>query len=397
MRKLRLLLVFLLLLCPTVAPALVSEGRPGIPYFNHVFFLDQKVVEGGVVTWVTLAYVDTREQALECRNKIDVFAGKELFAEVPAKSWILVDYELQSILVEEGFIGDADVFKVTRCTDVDACCALRDRLNADPEQAARQARHTRPAKTKAVRLGDIEDQLETGRQLVKSARCRGCHSIEGFGAAHAPSLTWKRYKYEKGWLEAYLRAPYRLRPAMTDLMMLKFTSPNAQPSLQPVEADAVADYLAKVAWTKAPAARFRGEPWAGYDCYDCHRKLYREEPLVFVPTPVPAPLRERLDTSAVLQSCLACHAFGDYRQHPAASGQQSPFVFAPDLLLAMEKLETNYFVSYVRDPDYLQPGATMPKLGLGEKPLEELKSLVLAVKKAIAGGELRPVHNYYEM
>lgn len=397
MKRLRLLLVLLLLLCPTVAPALVSEGRPGIPYFNHVFFLDQKVVEGEAVTWVTLAYVDTREQALECRNKIDVFAGKELFAEVPAKSWILVDYELQSILVEEGFIGDADVFKVTRCDNVDACCALRDRLNADPEQAARQARQTRPAKTKAVRLGDIEDQLEAGRQLVKSARCRGCHSVEGFGAAHAPSLSWKRYKYEKGWLEAYLRAPYRLRPAMSDLMMLKFTSPNARPNLQPVEADAVADYLAKVAWTKSPAMRFRGEPWVGYDCYDCHRKLYRENPLAFVPTSVPSPLRERLDTTAVVQSCLACHAFGDYRQHPVAAGQQSPFVFAPDLLLAMEKLETNYFVSYVRDPDYLQPGSTMPKPGLTEKSLDELKALVLAIKEAIASGELRPVHNYYEM
>ena len=299
--------------------------------------------------------------------------------------------------MEDGFTGDADVFKVTPCGDSDACCALRDRLNADPDLAARRAQHTRPAKTKAVRLGDIEDQLETGRQLVKSARCRGCHSVEGFGAAHAPSLPWKRYKYEKGWLEAYLQAPYRLRPAMTDLMMLKFTSPNAKPNLQPVEADAVADYLAKVAWTKSPASRFRSEPWAGYDCYDCHRELYREEPLTFVPTPVPAQIREQLGTSAVAQSCLACHAFGDYRQHPVTPGRQSPFVFAPDLLLAMEKLETNYFVSYVRDPDYLQPGSTMPKLGLTEKQLEELKALVLAIKEAIASGELRPVHNFYEM
>lgn len=397
MLMMRLLLVLLLLLCPAVAPALVSEGRPGIPYFNQVFFLDQKVVEGGEVVWVTLAYVDTREQTLECRNKVDVFGGKELFAQVPAKSWILVDYELQSILVDEGFIGDADVFKVTPCADVDTCCALRDRLNADPEQSARRAQHTRPAKTKPVRLGDIEDQLETGRQLVKSARCRGCHSVEGFGAAHAPSLTWKRYKYEKGWLEAYLRAPYRLRPAMTDLMMLKFTSPNAQPNLQPAEADAVADYLAKVAWTKSPAARFRGEPWAGYDCYDCHTRLYREEPLTFVPTPVPAPVRERLDASAVLQSCLACHAFGDYREHPVAQGQPNPFAFATDLLLAMEKLETNYFVSYVRDPNYLEPGSSMPKLGFTEKQLEELRALVLAIKESIASGELQPVHNFYEM
>jgi mono/diheme cytochrome c family protein len=393
----RVLLVLLLLLCPAVSSALVSEGRPGIPYFNHVFFLDQKVVEGGEVDWVTLAYVDTREQTLECRNKVDVFGGKELFAQVPEKSWILVDYELQSILVEAGFTGDADVFKVTPCADVDTCCALRDRLNADPEQSARRAQHTRPAKTKTVRLGDIEDQLETGRQLVKAARCRGCHSVEGFGAAHAPSLTWKRYKYEKGWLEAYLRAPYRLRPAMTDLMMLKFTSPNAQPSLQPAEADAVADYLAKVAWTKSPAERFRSEPWAGYDCYDCHTKLYREEPLTFVPTPVPAPIRERLDTSAVLQSCLACHAFGGYREHPVVPGQLNPFTFATDLLLAVEKLETNYFISYVRDPNYLEPGSSMPKLGLNEKQLEELKALVLAIKESIASGELQPVHNFYGM
>jgi hypothetical protein len=164
-----------------------------------------------------------------------------------------------------------------------------------------------------------------------------------------------------------------------------------------VEADAVADYLAKVAWTKSPAARFRSEPWAGYDCYDCHSKLYRDEPLAFVPTPVPAPVRERLDVSALGQSCLACHAFGDYRQHPVTHGQQSPYSFAPDLLLAMEKLETNYFVSFVRDPDYLQPGSTMPKLGFTEKQLEELRALVLAIKEAITSGELRPVHNFYEM
>ena len=37
-------------------------------------------------------------------------------------------------------------------------------------KAGRRAQHTRPAKAKAVRLGDIEDQLETGR-FTTFTRC----------------------------------------------------------------------------------------------------------------------------------------------------------------------------------------------------------------------------------
>lgn len=394
----RLFLTFLLLLCCHAdAFALVSEGRPGVPYFNHVLFLDKKVTESGEISWVTLAYGDSREATLECRNRIDVFGGKELFRGIPEKSWLLVDYELQSILIEDGFFGDADVIKVTACGDAQTCCELRDRLNADPAEAAKRQKKKQPRKTRAVKLGDIEDQLEVGRQLVKAARCRGCHSIEGFGAARAPSLTWKRYKYEKGWLEAYLRAPYRLRPAITDIAMLNFTSPNARPSLQPAEADAVADYLGQVAWTKSPADRFRGEPWAGYDCYDCHSRLYREKPLDFIPTPVPPSLRERFAASTILLPCFACHPLGEFRTIAAEPSRDNPFAFAPDLLLAMEKLEAGYFVNFVRDPAYLQPGAAMPKPGLTEPQLAEIRELVLAVKAAIASGEILPVHTYYEM
>ena len=391
-------LTFLLLLCcHTDAFALVSEGRPGVPYFNHVLFLDKKVTESGEISWVTLAYGDSREATLECRNRIDVFGGKELFRDIPEKSWLLVDYELQSILIEDGFFGDADVIKVTACGDAQTCCELRDRLNADPAEVAKRQQKKQPRKTRAVKLGDVEDQLEVGRQLVKAARCRGCHSIEGFGAARAPSLTWKRYKYEKGWLESYLRAPYRIRPAITDLAMLNFTSPNAQPNLQPTEADAVADYLGQVAWTKSPADRFRGEPWADYDCYDCHSRLYREKPLDFIPTPVPPSLRERFAASASFQPCFACHPLGDFRTVAAEPGRDNPFAFAPDLLLAMEKLEVGYFVNFVRDPAYLQPGAAMPKPGLTEQQLAEVREMVLAVKAAIASGEILPIHTYYEM
>jgi mono/diheme cytochrome c family protein len=386
-----------LLVWPTAALGLVSEGRPGIPYFGHVLFLDQKIVEGEEVRWVSLAYGDAASGDLQCNNRVDVFAGKELFRAVPEQSWVLVDYQLQSILIEEGFSGDADVFQVRACEDVEQCCQLRDRLAEDPAERARRAQWARPQTTEPANLSQIARELEIGRQLVKAARCRGCHRIEGFGADHGPSLTWKRYKYEPGWLEAYLQAPYRMRPGLRDLMMLNYSSPNAQPNLQPTEIAAVARYLPRVAWTKSPADRFAQEPWQGYDCYACHTRLYREQSLAFVPTALPEALRRQAEATEGFAACLGCHAFGDLRPPAATAVPPGPNAFAPDLLLAMEKLEANYFLGFVQDPAYLQPGAKMPKLPRTEAQQAQLRALILAVKEAIAAGSLRPVHNHYRM
>ncbi len=393
----RFLLVVLLAMLPAQAVALVSEGRPGVPYFNHVLFLETKVVENGEVNWVSLGYGDPDGGELVCNNTLDVLKGRELFRDIPEKSWVLVDYELQSILVQEGFFGDADVVRVVACGDVDTCCALRDQLNADEQEQQRRARAKRPEATRKTELSDIASRLEVGRNLVRAARCRGCHTIEGFGSGHAPSLTWKRFKYEPGWLEHYLKKPYRMRPAMTELMMPEYTSPNAQPSLSEPEVEAVAEFLNQVAWTKSPADRFRGEPFASYDCFDCHTRLYREEPLAFVPTPVPQAIREGLDGSAAWQLCFACHSFGEHRKVTVEPGEAHPNALAPDLLLAIEKLEANYFVNFIRDPVYLQPGAKMPRLGFSDDQLEEIRALVLEVKQAIADGTIRPVHNHYRI
>jgi len=393
----RVLIILLLCLFPGSSFGLLSEGRPGIPYFNHPLFLNKKIMEGSHITWVSLAYGDNRQGQISCNNTIDVFNGKELFLNVPEKTWVLVDYELQSILIEEGFFGDADVSRVIPCPGPDECAELAEKLNQDPAEQKRHANRPKPTKTQKVSLDKMSEQLETGRQLVKAARCRGCHRIEGFGATHAPSLTWKRFKYEPGWLENFLQAPYRMRPAMTDLMMLKYTSPNARPSLTEVEVDAVAEYLTQIAWTKTPADRFRSEPWSDYDCFNCHQRLYRENPLTFKPTQVPESIRQRLKDSPTYQLCSSCHAFGEFRSPVAPRQKDRRFIFAPDHLLSMEKLDIDYFIDFIRDPDYLQPGADMPKLGLHETQLEKIRDLVRTVKKAINDEEVIPQHNHYLM
>lgn len=393
--RLWLLLVMVFCSLPGMSLALVSEGRPGIPYVGHVFFLQSKLVENNQVLAVSLGFTDPHNQHIElCNNSIDVFDGLELFRDIPVKSWVLVDYELQSILIAEGFAGDADVSRVSACGDFERCMALAEQARAkalpsaggSPSDGARE-----PAN-----LETIQQRLEIGRRLVKAARCRGCHSLEGFGADHAPSLTWKRFKYEPGWLEEFLRAPYRMRPAMADLMMLKYTSPNAKPSLQPEEAKLVAEYLVKAATASAPSEQFRLEQWQDYDCYACHTRLYQAKPLVFTPTPIPLEIRQTFAASNTFQSCLGCHPFGDLREvTPLPSSQ--PNAFATDLLLAFEKLTLNYLAAFLKNPAYLEPETRMPNLGLNESEIAEIRQLARQVKEALEAGRLQPRHAFYEM
>jgi mono/diheme cytochrome c family protein len=382
-----------MVLLPQSVGALVAGERPGIHYSDQVLFLEKKIVADGRVAWITLAYEDPRSSK-SCRNFFDVLGGRELFADIPEKSWLLVDFELRSLVVDSGFSGDADVTSVLVCSDYTACCRERDRRTAAKPAEPAVVAEEKPMQGKPSTLDEVGERLLVGRRLVKAARCRGCHSLEGFGAGHAPSLTWRRHKYEPNWLAEYLAAPYRMRPAMNNLMMLAYTSPNAVPNLQPSELDAVADYLQQLAWLTSPAKDFRLEPWQNYNCFDCHTRLFKEKPLPFAPTSLSGPLVEKATASAALRACLACHAFGDQQQ---VKDLTTPMALAPDLLLAVEKLHIDYLQAYLEDPGYVQPGSQMPRLNLTEGQLSEFRQLFRELKESLASGQIKPVHRYYRM
>lgn len=374
--------------------ALVSEARPGIAYDDQVLFLHKKTVEDGEIVWVTLAYGNP-EGGRDCRNLIDVFNGRELFAAIPEKSWVLVDFTLRSLVIQAGFAGDADVTGVVVCSDEQQCRDLQMQRRGAGKEA--ESLVTMPSAGASVAPGDAARRMTLGRTLVKSARCRGCHVIEGFGASYAPSLTWRRAKYQPGWLAAFMAAPYRLRPAMTSLMMLRYTSPLARPSLQPEEVELVADYLERLAWFTPPAGRFRLEPWETYQCQPCHARLYAERPLTFVPTPVPGTVRKALAGHAVQNTCLGCHTLGDLQTVASWPGPPYPYPMAPDLLLALEKLRLDYVVDYVRDPEYMQPGSMMPRLDFSEEQLKDVEAWARQLQSFIQHGAVQPLHHYYRM
>ena len=119
----RAFVIFLcpLLLLPNHVSALVSEARSSVPYFDQVLFLQKKVIESNKVVAASLAFADPRHSEDLCLNRMDVFAGLEKFRDIPENSWVLVDFQLQSLLIAEGFAGDADVSWVKDCPDVDTC------------------------------------------------------------------------------------------------------------------------------------------------------------------------------------------------------------------------------------------------------------------------------------
>ena len=388
--------LYSLLFLPSFAMALVSEARPGVPYFGQVLFLQKKVIEDDKVVAASLAYADPRDNVDLCLNRFDVFGGLEKFRHIPEKTWVLVDFELHSVLIADGFAGDADVSWVVACPDVDACLEMSEKRSLDPNEQQRMAEYPRPKVTDKASLEDISQRLEVGRKLVRFARCRGCHNIEGSGPEHAPSLVWKRIKYERNWLKSYLKAPYRMRPGMDNLMMLNYTSPNAMPSLKQVELEALADFLEDVSVASAPSNDQRRELWEDYDCYNCHVKLYKSEPLAFQPTSIPDNIKEKVKSSSNIQLCMGCHAFGDLHITEKLP-TDSVNAFAPDLLLAFEKLDLDFISEFLENPAYLVPTSKMPNLGFNDDEIIKIRNFAQQIKEAIDTGEIKPIHIYYEI
>lgn len=394
----RAFVIFLcpLLLLPNHVSALVSEARPSVPYFDQVLFLQKKVIESNKVVAASLAFADPRRNEDLCLNRMDVFAGLEKFRDIPENSWVLVDFELQSLLIAEGFAGDADVSWVKDCPDVDTCMEWGKERGLNPKEQERRANFPRPKETVKASLEGISQRMELGRKLVKAARCRGCHNLEGSGPNHAPSLTWKRIKYDRAWLENYLKAPYRMRPAMDNLMMLNYTSPNAMPSLQQEEVEAIAAYLEGVAIASAPDKNQKNELWEDYDCFSCHVKLYKSKPLDFQPTPLPEKTKTILRASSTMSLCLGCHAFADVSTVEQVSAGSAK-AFAPDLLLAFEKLNIDFISSFLANPTHLVPLSQMPNLGLNGDQILEIRDIVEQIKEAIDSGEIEPNHLHYNL
>ena len=220
-------------------------------------------------------------------------------------------------------------------------------------------------------LADVtrEQALVAGRRVAEQYNCVGCHVIEQRGGAiraryednmtlAPPILDGEGAKVQSNWLFGFLQHPITLRP------WLKVRMPTF--GLSPEETDILVDYF------------------LAQDAV--------EIPFVYVnEATMPEGYVEagRLLASDDYFSCYSCHQQGDIKPEGPEEG------WAPDLVLAKERLNPAWIVEWLRDPQALDPGTKMPAFynfdddepdgpddilgGNDEKQVEALRDYILTL------------------
>ncbi|HWP48177.1 MAG TPA: cytochrome c [Candidatus Limnocylindrales bacterium] len=170
-----------------------------------------------------------------------------------------------------------------------------------------------------------------GKELVDQLHCAGCHLVEArhghTGHIHNfPELYFEGDKVQASWLFSFLKQPYPLRPGIQQRM------PDFR--LSDEEALAITEYLMTLKDPKASPLpkelKFNGYPTE--ESIEAGARLAGPEYL----------------------ACFKCHPQGDKKP------EGRPEEWAPDLSLARQRLNPDWVVRWLLDPQKIQPGTKMP-------------------------------------
>ena len=204
-----------------------------------------------------------------------------------------------------------------------------------------------------------------GRRLMQQYNCIGCHEIERRGgfirkyyeenpALAPPILNGEGEKVQSHWLFTFLKAPFSVRPWLR-LRMPTF-------GLTDTEVNTLTNYFNGLSRVEIPYAYFD------------ERKVPKEH----------------IDAARILFSkdyfnCLSCHQQGDRKPEGPPEG------WAPDLTLARGRLNPDWILKWLQDPQKVQPGAKMPSFfpggpdnilgGKDDRQLEALRDYIMTLGK----------------
>jgi len=177
-------------------------------------------------------------------------------------------------------------------------------------------------------------QVVEGRRLMQQYNCVGCHEIENRGgfvkkyyednpSLAPPPLNGEGEKVQSPWFFAFLKAPLTLRPWL-DIRMPTF-------GFSDDHANKLVSYFNGLSKVEIP-----------YTYVDD-----REIP------------PEHIEAGKVMASrdyfdCFSCHMQGGKTPEGPKDG------WAPDLALARQRLNPNWMIKWLKDPQKVQPGTRMP-------------------------------------
>jgi len=193
----------------------------------------------------------------------------------------------------------------------------------------------------------IREAITRGQRLVREYNCVGCHVIEGKGGDVAawyadrphkapPPLVLTEGTLSQGekaqahWIFEFLHRPSPIRPWL-EIRMPTF-------GLSDIEAGALTNYFVAQAGLRVPFEFVPPPPELDPKMVEAGRTL----------------------ASSAYFSCGSCHVEGDKKPEGEPEG------WAPDLALGPRRLRPEWMVTWLMDPQRVQPGTRMPSFFVDE-------------------------------
>jgi cytochrome c2 len=177
-------------------------------------------------------------------------------------------------------------------------------------------------------------------QLMADMACFTCHAINGRGGDMAPDLTWEGTSVQRPWLQAFLKNPGTLRPALIRRMP-RF-------NLSDSEVTELTDYIMTVYQT--PAFERDSMPSSGYP---------------------PAQVEEGKQLFYSKYACQSCHIV-DTKADKGYIG--------PTLTQVGSRLNAAWIYHWLKDPQAMRPGTTEPNHDMNDEDARALTAFLMTLK-----------------
>lgn len=219
----------------------------------------------------------------------------------------------------------------------------------------------------AAALAPLAAQAASGADIL-SSQCAGCHALTKPAAADltidrlmtrkGPDLYYAGVKFNHDWLVSWLQNPTPIRPG--GVMFLHYVHATSATTADAIDTSKIPPHPKLDAAQAAAAA-------------DALMALGKDSGLVtkgaFKHEPPNAFFGALLFNK--LRGCSSCHS-----GKPGTGGFSGP-----ELYDAGARLQPDYIVEYIRDPQKFDPHVWMPKLGLKDEDIQKLTGYILTLDK----------------
>ena len=177
-----------------------------------------------------------------------------------------------------------------------------------------------------------------GGKILEKYNCTGCHKINGKGGDIGPELTYEGKKSRPEWLFAFLKRPYKIRPAP----ILKAGMPDF--NLSDEEVNTIIEYLSFISGESYP---YDPEP---------KKEIYPEE----------IPSGEKLYQEVF--ACSGCHTVN------GTGGE-----VGPDHTDLASRLKREWIEQWLKNPRAVKPDVRMPRFKFRDWEFEALTNYLMTL------------------